>query len=194
MQFRGAIFMCRTSTTDIEKSVLKKLATGSPAQPVSVGSQMRARQSQRIRELRQALVEAGFVSLDQQAAVLGLSRSTTWAVLRGNHKRTGLQAALIARMLTAPKLPQAARAILVNYVTEKSQGAYGHSDVQCQRFNALLKRLGLFLVGGGEASSRASGSRSGRARSAARASSEQIGTVEKSWQKSEPDRRSYSWP
>jgi hypothetical protein len=106
-------------------------------------SDKRPTQSQRIRELRLALIEAGCVSLDQQAAVLGLSRSTTWAILRGNPTCTGLPPALIARMLRAPKLPQAARAVLMNYVSEKSQGAYGHSDVQRERLTAQLKRHGL---------------------------------------------------
>jgi hypothetical protein len=135
--------MCRTEKADIEKSVLENFATRSPAPPVSVGSAMRARQCQKIRGLRQALIEAGFISLDQQAKVLGLSRSTTWAVLRGNHKCTGLRATLIVRMLTAPKLPQEVRSILVSYVNEKSQGAYGHSDKQRERFTAQLKWLGL---------------------------------------------------
>jgi hypothetical protein len=130
-------------TTDFEKAVFDQYAERSPSarRPVSIASDLRARQSRRIRELRQVLIDAGFVSLDQQAAILGLSRSTTWAVLRGNHKCSGLRATLIARMLTAPKLPQAARTILVNYVSEKSQGLYGHSDLQRERFTARLKRL-----------------------------------------------------
>ena len=102
---------------------------------------MRPTQSQRIRELREALIEAGCVSLDQQAAVLGLLRSTTWAVLSNNC--AGLPAALLAHMLRASKLPQSARAILVSYVREKSHGAYGHSDAQRERFTAQLKRLGV---------------------------------------------------
>src|SRR5262245_34319164 len=74
-------------------------------------SSMRAKQRQRIRELRTALIRSGFGSLDQQTAALGLSRSTTWAVLQGNHKCKGLRAALIARMLASPRLPDNARAI-----------------------------------------------------------------------------------
>jgi hypothetical protein len=102
---------------------------------------LRARQTQRIRDIRAALIDSGFVSLDQQAAALGLSRSTTWAVLRGNHKCTGLRAALVARMLASPRLPRAAQTILLNYIHEKSQGAYGHNDLQRQRFIAQLELL-----------------------------------------------------
>ena len=104
---------------------------------------LRARQTQRIRDIRATLIGRGFVSLDEQAAALGLSRSTTWAVLQGNHKCTGLRAALVARMLASPKLPLATRATLLNYIHEKSQGAYGHNYLQRQRFIAQLERYGL---------------------------------------------------
>jgi hypothetical protein len=110
--------------------------------PMSNSMAMKARQSQRIRDIRQTLIDAGFVSLDQQAEALGLSRSTTWAVLKGSHKGSGLRAALIARMFASPDLPQATRTILMNYVNEKLQGAYGHSDVQRERFGSQLQRFG----------------------------------------------------
>ena len=32
------------------------------------------------------LAECGFVALDEQADVLGLSRSTAWTIIRGTHK------------------------------------------------------------------------------------------------------------
>ena len=110
--------------------------------PMSISQAMRTRQTKRIREIRQALIEAGFVSLDQQAAALGLSRSTTWAVLQGNHKCSGLRAALLARVLAAPNLPGSVRTILVTYINEKAQGAYGHNDLQRQHFIFRLKRFG----------------------------------------------------
>jgi hypothetical protein len=103
---------------------------------------MRATQASKIRELRQALIDAGFISLDQQAAVLGLSRSTTWAVLKGNHKCSGLRASVIARMWAAPNLPPAAKRVLADYVIERSHGGYGHSDVICNRFVAQLEKSG----------------------------------------------------
>lgn len=100
-------------------------------------------QGDKIRELRHALVDAGFVSLDQQAAVLGLPRSTTWFVLQGMHKCSGLHAGLIARMWHAPGLPATVRRVLTDYVTERSRGAYGHDDAKRQRFVAQLARSGL---------------------------------------------------
>ena len=104
----------------------------------------RTRQASRIRDLRQALIDAGYKSLDQQATALGLCRSTTWTVLRGDHKCTGLQAALVARMWVAPNLPPTARTILASYISEKSQGSYGHNEDQRERFTAQLRRFPLF--------------------------------------------------
>jgi hypothetical protein len=110
-------------------------------------SAMKARQSQRIKDIRRTLIEAGFVSLDQQADALGLSRSTTWAVLKGSHKGSGLRAALVARMFASPRLPPETRALLVNYVNEKLQGVYGHNDLQRERFGSQLQRFGRLSSG-----------------------------------------------
>jgi hypothetical protein len=111
---------------------------------------MRARQTQRIRDIRAALISSGFVSLDQQTQALGLSRSTTWAVLQGNHKCTGLRAGLVVRMLASPKLPRNVRTILLTYVVERMQGAYGHGQPQRRRFVAQLQRHGLTSPAGSE--------------------------------------------
>jgi hypothetical protein len=56
---------------------------------------MKAQQSSKIKEIGEALVAAGFHALDEQADVLGLSRSTTWTILKRNHKKTGLSVGLI---------------------------------------------------------------------------------------------------
>jgi hypothetical protein len=91
-------------------------------------SKMRSRQRSKIKEIGDALCAAGHVTLDEQASVLGLSRSTTWAVLQANHKSSGLTATLINRMLEAPKLPSPVRAKILEYVQEKAAGLYGHQD------------------------------------------------------------------
>ena len=61
--------------------------------------QSRTQQRLKIEEIGRTLVECGFVALDEQAYVLGLSRSTAWTVLRGMHKTSGLSAMTINRML-----------------------------------------------------------------------------------------------
>lgn len=47
-------------------------------------------------------------------------------------------------MWGSPKLPPAARTMLANYVTEKSQGAYGHKEGQCKRFIDQFRGFDLF--------------------------------------------------
>ena len=99
---------------------------------------MRARQQSRIRELREALVAAGFVALDEQANALGLSRSTTWTIVKANHKGSGLSATIINRMLAAPRLPPLVRAKILEYVREKTAGLYGDSGIRLRKFAARL--------------------------------------------------------
>src|SRR5215469_1365539 len=91
----------------------------------SVVTEMKSRQAAKIRELGQSLIDAGFVTLDQQSEALGLARSTTWTILRASHKGSGLSAAVINRMLLSPELPPLARRKILEYTTDKLAGAYG---------------------------------------------------------------------
>ena len=100
-------------------------------------SEMKARQSAKIRELGQDLIDAGLRTLDAQADALGLPRSTAWTIVKTCHKTSGLSAGSIERML-ASKLPPRARATIVEYVEEKSFGLYGGSRRQQQRFAVRL--------------------------------------------------------
>jgi hypothetical protein len=52
---------------------------------------VKARQASKIREIGEALITTGFVSLDAQAKVLGLPRSTAWTILSTKHKGPGLR-------------------------------------------------------------------------------------------------------
>jgi hypothetical protein len=110
--------------------------------PVQRGPYELARelQSAKIRELRDALVTAGCLHLTAQARALGLSRSTTWSILQANHKRIGVSAAVINRMLEQPGLPSSVRARILEYVDEKCAGTYGHKPSQLRRFAAALSR------------------------------------------------------
>jgi len=109
------------------------------AQPASCLGDMKARQSRKIGELRKALVEAGFETLRQQAAILGLSPSSAWAVLEGAHKGSGLSAITIKRVLASPSLPPEARQVVEEYICERLLGGYGHSHRNLKLFR---KRLG----------------------------------------------------
>ena len=106
--------------------------------PSSIVARMKGRQCAKIRDLRQALIDAGYQSLDQQATALGLSRSTAWAVLQGHHKASGLSAAIVSRMMASQRLPPSASTVLLEYIKERSAGAYGHNGTQVSRF---LRRL-----------------------------------------------------
>ena len=115
--------------------------------PALNNSNIKATQCSKIRELRQALVKAGYLTLDQQTERLGLVRSTAWAILQGNHKSSGLSAATIKRMLTSQQLPPPARKILLEYVEEKLAGAYGHNRRQLRTFRERLGANGFWADG-----------------------------------------------
>ena len=95
-------------------------------------------QSAKIKEVGEALVAAGYVSLDEQATVLGLSRSTTWTILQGSHKKNGLSASVIKRTLAQPQLPVLVRDKICEYVEQKTAGMYGHNAQQVRRFVQAL--------------------------------------------------------
>jgi hypothetical protein len=71
-------------------------------------SHVKARQADKIKELANTLIAVGFVTLDEQAEALVLSRSTTWTILKAKHKNYGLSAALMTFTLLrrAPMKPR----------------------------------------------------------------------------------------
>ena len=88
-------------------------------------SEMKARQAAKLREIREALVADGVVGLTEQAAALGLSRSTAWTIVTGIHKGSGLSVRTINRMLAMPLLPPTVRSTILDYIKEKTAGNYG---------------------------------------------------------------------
>src|SRR6202040_2538496 len=122
--------------TTLRSAEASSIAASSKTNP-GVLSEMKARQSAKIRELGQALIDAGLRTLDAQGDALGLPRSTAWTIVKTCHKTSGLSAGSIERMLGS-KLPPRARATIVEYVDEKSFGLYGGSRRQQQRFAVRL--------------------------------------------------------
>ena len=114
----------------------------------------KVQQIAKIRDIARTLIGAGFLTLNDQAGVLNLSRSTTWTLIQCSHKGSGLSAATINRMLSSPTLPPAVRAKILEYVREKMDGAYGHTQPQLQRFRIQLHRI--FSRSGATAGSRPS--------------------------------------
>jgi len=103
----------------------------------------KARQASKLAEIREALIAAGCDTAAKQAAVLGLSRSTAWALLNLD-KRAGPSAIVIKRILSSPNIPPEARRKVEEYVEQKINGLYGHSKwrVDCFRdqFRAPTQR------------------------------------------------------
>src|SRR4051812_6525830 len=99
---------------------------------------MKARQCSKIAELRWVLEQSGYRSLDKQASALGLSRSTTWAILQASYKASGVSGSIIKRMLQSPELPAAVRQWVDEYVSEKLSGAYGHNIKRLRIFKAQV--------------------------------------------------------
>src|SRR6266702_5930266 len=106
--------------------------------PLTARTKARARQSSKIRELAEAVKSAGFLTLEEQAKALGLSRSTAWTIRKASHKASGLSASIINRMLAEPELPPLARTKILEYVEEKAAGLYGGSPSQRRKFAARL--------------------------------------------------------
>lgn len=119
-------------------SARQRPVSSSNPSPAAVLAAMKARQASKIKELGDALVSAGFMTLDDQAEALGLHRSTTWTILKGTHKASGLSPIIINRILAAPQLPPMARTKLLDYIREKSAGLYGGSRNQLRRFSSRL--------------------------------------------------------
>ena len=135
----------------MRKVIMQNLPAQSVNAPEKVGcfrnntpnhalTDLKARQSSKIREIGKALITTGFVSLDAQAKVLGLPRSTAWTILSAEHKGTGISARIICRMLNSEPLPLLVRAKIMEYAEEKAAGIYGGTERQRRRFTAKHHR------------------------------------------------------
>ena len=62
---------------------------------------------------------------------LGLPRSTTWKILKGGHKASGLSAMVISRMLSEPRLPPVVRTKILDTCGRKPTGFMGTARENC---------------------------------------------------------------
>ena len=97
------------------------------------GLEAKVRLASKLAEIREALVAAGCNTAAKQAAALGVSRPTAWALLN-RAKRVGPSAHSIKRILSSPNLPPAVRRKVEEYVEEKISGLYGHSQQSMRSF------------------------------------------------------------
>jgi hypothetical protein len=103
-------------------------------------AKMKARQTAKIQEIARALHLAGFQTLDAQAKILGVGRSTAWTILKSNHKGSGLSARTIGRLLSVRQLPLIVRTTILEYVEEKAAGRYGHNARTRRKFIIAITR------------------------------------------------------
>jgi hypothetical protein len=114
-----------------------RLTSPQAADPQTV-AKMKARQAAKIREIASALVAAGFHTLDAQAKILNVGRSTAWTIIKGSHKGSGLSAKIVNRILSVRQLPPLVRKTILEYIEEKASGRYGHSARLRRRFITAL--------------------------------------------------------
>ena len=74
-----------------------------------------------IQQIVNALVAAGHVSLDEQAKVLGVHRSTAWTIVKNKHKLGRLSAKTTSRILANPETPPTVRSVVLRYLTERGE-------------------------------------------------------------------------
>jgi hypothetical protein len=77
-----------------------------------------ARRTVPVQQIADALVRAGYASLDEQAKALGIHRATAWTIIKTKHKLGYLNAKTTERMLANPELPPCIRDVLQRYATE----------------------------------------------------------------------------
>ena len=98
---------------------------------------VKARLSSKIREIGEAVIATGFVSLDAQAKVLGLPRSAAWTILSAEHRHRDLCQDHLpdVEFGAAPPL---VRAKIMEYAEEKAAGIYGGMKRHHRRFASKL--------------------------------------------------------
>jgi hypothetical protein len=76
------------------------------------------RRSIPVQDIADALIKAGYKSLDEQAKALGIHRATTWTIIKTKHKLGHLNAKTTERILANPELPLCIRDVLQRYAAE----------------------------------------------------------------------------
>jgi len=79
---------------------------------------LRSRRKIPIQCIADALIEAGYTSLDEQSKALGLHRSTTWTIVKTKHKLGHLNTTTAQRILANPDTPPSVRAIIQQALVE----------------------------------------------------------------------------
>ena len=82
-------------------------------------SRTRRKYTTNIQHIAEALITAGYTSLDKQAKALGIHRATVWTIIKDRHKLDRLNTSTTERMLANPELPPCIRDVIERYVAER---------------------------------------------------------------------------
>ena len=72
-----------------------------------------------LQQIAEALIEAGYKSLDAQAKALGIHRATVWTIITRKHKVGRLNTPTIERILANPDTPPSVRAVIQQYAAQR---------------------------------------------------------------------------
>jgi hypothetical protein len=112
----------------MRKKPLEKIARSRSGRPSSLSARLETvrylnsssvRRTTPVHHIADALVAAGYTTLDQQAKALGIHRATAWTIIKAKHKLGYLNAKTTERMLANPELPSCIRDILQRYKAER---------------------------------------------------------------------------
>ena len=78
-----------------------------------------ARRTIPVQDIANALIGAGYTSLDEQAKALGIHRATAWTIIKTKHKLGHLNAKTTERIMANPELPPCIRVVLQRYAQPK---------------------------------------------------------------------------
>ena len=72
-----------------------------------------------VEPLVNALLAAGYSSLDEQARALGIHRATAWTIVKNKHKLGYLNQVTVSRILANSDTPQSVRVLIEQYLSER---------------------------------------------------------------------------
>jgi hypothetical protein len=100
-------------------SLTARLETVRCLNEINSASRARRKYTTNIQHIANALIAAGYKSLDKQAKALGIHRATVWTIIRERHKLDRLNTSTTKRMLANPELPPCIRDVIERYVAER---------------------------------------------------------------------------
>jgi hypothetical protein len=102
-------------------------------------SEIKARQSAKIRQLAEAAKLTGLHTLDELASALGIPRSTAWTIRNGGHKASGLSVSIIDSHVIRAEASAVRSHNTARIHRRENSGLYGGNERQRRLFCVRLK-------------------------------------------------------